>query len=515
MVAGVEWPVFVPLFFAPSLALSRPLVPTRLTLPPIMQLAPGGDLEGGRDEVRNADVLALKNIFYKQNEENDPDAGAAAIALSLGVHLDLPLTRWSMVIMPHQQTVLNVFQPEYVHMFETLLTTPEPWLYFHVQLPGGLDNLANPAYALPDQLGDGEAAGAEASITGTVMRVVAARREADARLSLIVQGLARGVVLGATQALPFARANVQALPDAEALADAARSSRQWLVSHEAAAADQLRPSLYARLRWRMLAAAAAAEERCWRPYEFKDVELRSRQPPAFAAFEPAAVRACAELARASLDEVLPLQVESITESGLDAPRWYEDGPGAVFAALSTAIAADETVAMDAVQEAWSVSALEAADAAEAVEIEEQVAQLAALETQVWLELDAFLRAVAVRRSGGMPVPSQLLSLLPPPPAAGWPDEFVLMSVGKQLGADAEAQRAMDNFDPADDPEPFVPVHADYPARRRAQRFSYSIWAMIREENADLQAVLEANATSDRLRMALLRLREIRGYVSKQ
>ena len=42
-----------------------------------------------------------------------------------------------------QQVVLNVFQPEYVHMFETLLATPQPWLYLHVQLPGGVANLGS------------------------------------------------------------------------------------------------------------------------------------------------------------------------------------------------------------------------------------------------------------------------------------------------------------------------------------------------------------------------------------
>ena len=50
--------------------------------------------------------------------------------------------------------------------------------------------------------------------------------------------------------------------------------------------------------------------------------------------------------------------------------------------------------------------------------------------QLWLEFDAFLRAIATRNGKGaaaMPVPSQLLSLMPPPPRAGWPAEFKLES----------------------------------------------------------------------------------------
>ena len=51
-----------------------------------------------------------------------------------------------------------------------------------------------------------------------------------------------------------------------------------------------------------------------------------------------------------------------------------------------------------------------------------------------------------------------------------------------------------------------------PARRRAQRLSFSVWAMIRDRTdaaRDLQAVLEVPSTSDRLRLALVRLRKLR------
>ena len=114
-----------------------------------------------------------------------------------------------MVMLPHQQTILNVFQPQYTLMFETLLATPEPWYYLHVHLPGGADNLANPEYALVP--------GSKAPLAGTLMQVVSVERLSDARLILVVQGLGRAAVLRATQQLPYARADVQLLPDREAL----------------------------------------------------------------------------------------------------------------------------------------------------------------------------------------------------------------------------------------------------------------------------------------------------------
>jgi Lon protease-like protein len=101
------------------------------------------------------------------------------------------------------QVLLNVFQPEYVHMFETLLATPQPWLYLHIQLPGGVVNLGSPEWALPGVPGvEASPKGSRAALDGTLMRVVAVKRQQDARLALIVQGLSRAHVLRGTQALP-------------------------------------------------------------------------------------------------------------------------------------------------------------------------------------------------------------------------------------------------------------------------------------------------------------------------
>jgi len=115
----------------------------------------------------------------------------------------MPLTQACLLPLgrPTQQVTLNVFQFEYVHMFETLLASPEPWLYLHVQLPGGVSNLGNPNYALPSVPNvEPPPKGSRAALDGTMMRVVAVQRQQDARLSLIVQGLGRGRVVRGTQA---------------------------------------------------------------------------------------------------------------------------------------------------------------------------------------------------------------------------------------------------------------------------------------------------------------------------
>ncbi len=74
---------------------------------------------------------------------------------------------------------MSVFQAQYTLAFEKLLSTPQPWLYAHVLLPGGTVNLANPIYALRP--------GSDATLHGTLMQVIAVQREPDSRLTLLVQ----------------------------------------------------------------------------------------------------------------------------------------------------------------------------------------------------------------------------------------------------------------------------------------------------------------------------------------
>ena len=207
----------------------------RCSLPLMQQIPMGGDLAGGRNESRNAEVSSLKRLFYSAAAapsvaEPSPPAGASSdtAAKKLGLYLDLPLTRWAIVFLPGQQLHLNVFQPEYVHLFETLLAQPRPWRYLQVWMPPGPGpdawrrNLASDEYALPGLSASGERGGDRATLHGTLMEVVSVRRRSDARLALVVQGLRRAVVLRGTQSSPFARADVRRSPRAARLVTPAR-----------------------------------------------------------------------------------------------------------------------------------------------------------------------------------------------------------------------------------------------------------------------------------------------------
>eukprot|EP00966_Prymnesium_polylepis_P284608 6575470-Prymnesium_polylepis.1 len=434
----------------------------------------GGDLEGGRDESRNTDVTSLKRLFYREDDPNEDDERAvirAAIYAHVGLHANLPLARFKMVLMPHQQSAFNIFQPSLVHLFETLLATSRPWLFATAQLPGGVDNLGNPEYALPGlggDSGDAESPGPSATLQGTLSEVVYARRMSDARLYLIVHCLRRSIVVRGTQALPFSRADVLSLPDSEQLSAAART-----VARRAAVSDK-------GLQQSAILAAAAAEDRCWRPYEFAPVSRdgpagREFAPgaadvPTFASFAPSSAAECARDASQALDGARRAadaltDAEVVNTEAMQAMVEATRAAEAAEAAGAAGAAVDAVGAFgccDVMQAALTLAEVEAVAAAG-----EGETAMATAEREVWLELDAFLRSVAARNGGAMPAPAQLLSLLPPPPLADggyvapgttlptkqrpWPEDFVLQRLADSLGEQAASQRS-EGADPRHDPE---------------------------------------------------------------
>ena len=141
-----------------------------------------------------------------------------------------------------------------------------------------------------------------------------------------------------------------------------------------------------------------------------------------------------------------------------------------------------------------------------------------MELRIWLEFDGFLRAysalpVSVGGGPNVRAPPYILSLLPPPPSAGWPAEFCLQVAAVLQRKLAAEQEALSLFNPnsLEQAEPLYPAcdAAVYPQRRRAQRLSYAIWMTISRSDDELQRALEAPSTADRLRMALQRLRQLR------
>ena len=486
---------------------------------------PGGDLERGKDPERNAQLEALKRSFLGASAEDGKDGldderpSAAGDAAKLGLYLDLPLCRWGFHILPHHRTVLNVFQPQYTLMFEKLLATPQPWFYGHVYLEGGVENLDNPDYALKP--------GSKAPLTGTLMQVVAVQRESDSRLTLIVQGLARGIVVRPTQDLPFARADMQILPDDEMCRACARRSRRFLEGDKEMTMRANNVDVDG-LRRRLVMAAATAEERYWNEYENANISLSVHQslsqvvdPLPNAVLYREAVAVTEALESAPMAPAVCYGPPNFDKEASEEEReakakedtlYSESKP--VLDALDRAIEAAEADAEAAAAEAAAEVDFEAEEAAEEAE---DARALASLETQVWLELDLLLRTLAKLRAPGNKagVPSQLLGLLPPAPEGGWPDkEFDLENLASQLRERYDGAKAEGEVDAFQRNTHYVPIdHERFPPRRRAQRLSYAIWGVIGGQGVEYQPLLDESSTSDRLRKALLRMRDVMRQIS--
>lgn len=174
-------------------------------------------------------VRNLQETYYKS--ENGP---APTLDESTGIVTNLPLWRVSWTELPGRANVLNVHEPMYTNMFETILNRPpHTWYVGHLFLPGGSNSLrsGDDRYQLKSwqdyydcstsQHHDGiPAMNARTAVVGTLMKIVDFRRLQDGRLCILVHAMERFVVQDAIQNLPYSIANVQILPDYEQLSTA-------------------------------------------------------------------------------------------------------------------------------------------------------------------------------------------------------------------------------------------------------------------------------------------------------
>lgn len=132
-----------------------------------------------------------------------------------------------------------------------------------------------------------------------------------------------------------------------------------------------------------------------------------------------------------------------------------------------------------------------------------------MEQKVWIALDEMIRLMQAAVSGNVPIPSQLLGLLPV--NLDWPQGFQLDSYASQL----EAKNAEIGTHTK---TPFVRTSlcGSYPSFRRANRLSYVIWILLNTLLAKVgatgypspQELLELPSTEERLELACAHLESI-------
>jgi Lon protease-like protein len=176
------------------------------------------------DAERMEMVRKLQKSFYSQaSNDTNKETQLSQLQSDTGIMTNVPLWRVGWVEVPGRANCLNVHEGQYTHMFETILSGPQPWYVGHLHLPGGsqMARSGQRQYDLKtwrDEVQDEtrfETIRERSAVVGTVMRITDVRRMADGRLTLLVHPMERFVVDRIVQSVPYSVADVQILPDLE------------------------------------------------------------------------------------------------------------------------------------------------------------------------------------------------------------------------------------------------------------------------------------------------------------
>ena len=149
--------------------------------------------------------------------------------------------------------------------------------------------------------------------------------------------------------------------------------------------------------------------------------------------------------------------------------------------------------------------------------------VAELEYKVWISLDELLRVLGEASGMRVPIPSQLLGLLPKElpkglEEHGWPEQFRIEQFAQEL-----QQRNAEIGTYTKSPFLRVAENYNYPSLRRARRFSYVVWILLDsilgllgpQAVPNRQGLLECMTISERLSAAYEQLEQINSVLRQK
>ena len=243
------------------------------------------DLETAEERsARMEMVRQIQEAFYRADEDGSGSApGTAAVSAvdaAAGSVRDVPLWRVQWTELPGYQNVLHVHVAHCTHMFQSIVHGPPPWLFGHLHLPGGSDNLNSDEY----RLGDPDS---RQTRWGTLMRISDFRQmEDDGRLLFIVQAVGRYRVESVGRdGPPYSVAEtVELRPDAELVAEHYAAALEKVArtadngddndggDTSFAGSGGRRDALEA-LAWEAARVVSVNEALHWRDFEYNDVRV--------------------------------------------------------------------------------------------------------------------------------------------------------------------------------------------------------------------------------------------------
>ena len=373
-------------------------------------------------------VKQIQSSFYA-------DASGVSKETATGSFAAVPLWRVQWSELPGYQNVLNVHVAHYTHMFNSVVSAPKPWYFGHLHLPGGSENLENDAYRL---------CGEDSKQTrwGTLMKVSDYQQLEDGRLLLIVQARSKFKVLSATQHTPYSMAKVEVVPDVELICQYYHFALEK-IENELTSTFTVDANSRKNIAWEAARVICVNEGLYWEDFEFRDVVVSDTinggvEASPLANYNAAGVPPSPFDVDKALDDFL-VELRAKVESG-----------------------------------AMCIDALASPPLPVELDEPEKIrAKMLGLEKEVWKDLDFLIQLLmALSPDGNVPVPTQLLGLLPT--GEDFPGGFKLNGFVERL----KEERAVVGTASM---SPFVSIceaAPDYSALRRAQRLSFAVWVLL-------------------------------------
>jgi len=398
---------------------------------------------------------------------------------------NVPLWRVQWTELPGFQNVLNVHVAHYTHMFRKLIyERPKPWLYGHVVLPDGSENLNNPNYFLNPNKNENNV-----TYTGTLMQITDFVEQEDGRLTLVVQALERMKILEeAAQHVPYAVASkIQIDPDLES------SETYWLRLIGNTPTDFALSMAYMNSAQSM----AAKEAELLRDYEFRHTSMVKQE-----------------------NEVVFLSPLSHVNSSAFVN--YDSMNGQLLDSFQKRLRQEaENKGLDDILLLTSPSSGLTTELLEILESPRNdwvFKDLVKKERQVWIELDAMFKCLQKLQplmDLSKVLPLELLCLLPND-VKDWPKDFLFTKYA------TEAEEKSQSVGSNDSIVSFLRLDDSWPVLRRASRLSYLVWFLIETTvggggmgGEHRQVVLLTKKIEERLEIAISQLKIVTKLIQKE
>jgi len=490
---------------------------------------PFSDAESPRDRARRMSMAReLQSLFYKDTVAATSPYQPAAQAnshskLSYGstVLRNLPtLTTHDRIksaessLLPGYQYVWHIHSPQHCHMFHSILSGPAPWYIGHVYLPGSTPSKTKPSEGEDEtSIIDGmesyndvqKRLKSGSSLYGTLLRITDRRfQDEDGTIVLAVQSIDR-VRLHNVASLPgtYLSTDVQLSPEDELMNSyfdkALMSSAMYISSHgDATDIDEYSDALMCPSAVSGAArAAATADSSRVRRFEYLPIFLEEK-PTRTKAFQPSStdsnVNKLIKDAVRKQDEkksgIGPEYVSVVQLCNYDAFEYSSLGNAdsvtsqalkTYWQHLAKETSPDFTSEGDLFDEhdvslSKNPFVLPEPAASTSPSRSLSVDAVERMEVHVWRSLDEMIRLLSMAATATVPLPSQLLGLLPI--RNDWPRGFTLEEYAKSLATPGSTIGTAFK-------RPFVRVDqisssntSSYSPLRRAQRLSYAIWLLL-------------------------------------